>query len=494
MKRIITSCFILTLIAPVISLNADKEAYLKKWKEFEEKGRFEEAIAVYKKAAAQYPDEAWFEIFIAHSFNRLGKPERALPHYERAYKLMPEEDGIKANVYYGYLSFAAHLGFEKQDWKGAVLWYKKATLVRPDDCTAYNLLGNALRNARRHEDSYSAFLRAYELDANHVNGDLAANFRAGMLEGMNYCINHCKNRAVQFADLSLRAYPNDREMLTSAITVYLETDNVERAVSLVDAMPAGKERELARGAILLKTGTAEEAARIFESLSEDHPDDYLLDDRIASIFRSEIDSLKYSEQMASPYQKSVVAFNTRAVEKYFKAKPYNQRITIHPPLRGIFTIAQGAGGISFHNGLRGHYSYDLVQKMGDSIYTVAEGTVEFVEDTHPDNPVGAPVDLNAQGNGIIIRHGSIRSIYWHIQKGSAMVRRGDRVTAGQKIARIGNSGISGGPHLHFELKNDEDYTVPPVFTDLQRRPASSVTEWEPVTTLEPGFFFRYELR
>ena len=45
-----------------------------------------------------------------------------------------------------------------------------------------------------------------------------------------------------------------------------------------------------------------------------------------------------------------------------------------------------------------------------------------------------------------------RTIYAHLSK--AMVKKGDSVTRGQKIAKSGNSGLSTGPHLHYEVHHD----------------------------------------
>ena len=41
--------------------------------------------------------------------------------------------------------------------------------------------------------------------------------------------------------------------------------------------------------------------------------------------------------------------------------------------------------------------------------------------------------------------------YGHLQPGSVRVRRGQRVRTGERIGRLGNSGNSTGPHLHFQL-------------------------------------------
>ncbi|MGW9438180.1 M23 family metallopeptidase [Streptomyces sp. NPDC055607] len=48
------------------------------------------------------------------------------------------------------------------------------------------------------------------------------------------------------------------------------------------------------------------------------------------------------------------------------------------------------------------------------------------------------------------------AVYAHLRRGSLTVRAGDRVTAGQRLARCGNSGNSTEPHVHFHLMNGPD--------------------------------------
>jgi biotin carboxyl carrier protein len=52
----------------------------------------------------------------------------------------------------------------------------------------------------------------------------------------------------------------------------------------------------------------------------------------------------------------------------------------------------------------------------------------------------------------------VLSLLAHLQPGSVLVHAGDRVTAGQPLARVGSSGRSTGPHLHFELRDLGDAT------------------------------------
>ena len=48
--------------------------------------------------------------------------------------------------------------------------------------------------------------------------------------------------------------------------------------------------------------------------------------------------------------------------------------------------------------------------------------------------------------------------YAHLKPGSVRVQRGDRVRAGQVVGKLGNSGNTEGPHLHFELMNRPSIT------------------------------------
>ncbi|MFJ5729354.1 M23 family metallopeptidase [Streptomyces paradoxus] len=61
------------------------------------------------------------------------------------------------------------------------------------------------------------------------------------------------------------------------------------------------------------------------------------------------------------------------------------------------------------------------------------------------------------GNHLVLDLGDgIFAAYAHLQRGSLTVREGDRVQAGQPVARCGNSGNSSEPHLHFQLMDGPD--------------------------------------
>ena len=91
--------------------------------------------------------------------------------------------------------------------------------------------------------------------------------------------------------------------------------------------------------------------------------------------------------------------------------------------------------------------------FGAEVLAVADGTVTVAVDGVAER-TPPPIALElAPGNHIAIDLGRNRfAFYEHLQRGSVMVRPGDRVTRGQVIARLGSSGSSSiGPHLHFHI-------------------------------------------
>lgn len=76
------------------------------------------------------------------------------------------------------------------------------------------------------------------------------------------------------------------------------------------------------------------------------------------------------------------------------------------------------------------------------------------------------------GNFVLIEHaGGESSMYAHLQPGSVRVKVGDAVVAGQRIGRLGSSGNSTEPHLHFQVCDKPAVLhcagVPVVFDDIE---------------------------
>ncbi|MDL9978240.1 M23 family metallopeptidase [Microbacterium sp. ASV49] len=87
-----------------------------------------------------------------------------------------------------------------------------------------------------------------------------------------------------------------------------------------------------------------------------------------------------------------------------------------------------------------HYGVDLAPGCGYPIVAAASGTVVYAGDN------------GGYGNYVQIDHGGgIETGYGHIVNGGIQVRYGQRVSVGQVIAYVGNTGHSFGCHLHYEV-------------------------------------------
>lgn len=116
------------------------------------------------------------------------------------------------------------------------------------------------------------------------------------------------------------------------------------------------------------------------------------------------------------------------------------------PTRGANAISSYYGyrsayisGWSFHGGI------DIITGYGNStgvpVVASSSGTVVSVSKSY-----------RGYGHMVLIDHGGgLRTRYAHMQPGSITVYVGQKVYQGQQIGRIGSTGNSTGPHLHFEV-------------------------------------------
>ena len=106
-----------------------------------------------------------------------------------------------------------------------------------------------------------------------------------------------------------------------------------------------------------------------------------------------------------------------------------------------------------------HKGIDLTAATGTSVFAALDGQV-ILAGKH-----------KAYGNFVVVEHGNgVVTLYAHHKLN--LVREGDIVRRGQKIAEVGRTGNATGPHLHFELKVDGVQRNPlPVLNDEEEIPA-----------------------
>ena len=90
-----------------------------------------------------------------------------------------------------------------------------------------------------------------------------------------------------------------------------------------------------------------------------------------------------------------------------------------------------------------HFGYDMSQGCGADIFAAGPGTVTLAG------------RFGQFGNSVIIDHGAgTVTLYAHLADGSITVVKGQQVTAGTRVGGEGQTGLSYGCHLHFEVRQN----------------------------------------
>ena len=169
---------------------------------------------------------------------------------------------------------------------------------------------------------------------------------------------------------------------------------------------------------------------------------------------------------------------------------YEQKSELIFPLRGRFMVIRGSDFNEPHKkewsqqhaldiaGLGDHYEQLMSGEATENasyagwdreVLAPAGGRVVFARNDLADNPIAGQVDLATIsasgnrlqavfGNHLVIDHENGEfSVLGHLRQGSVVVAAGDRVEQGQVIGRLGNSGDSSSPHLHYHLMAGPTY-------------------------------------
>jgi Peptidase family M23 len=123
----------------------------------------------------------------------------------------------------------------------------------------------------------------------------------------------------------------------------------------------------------------------------------------------------------------------------------------HPHVRNALDFVRLVDGQAFVGAPEHGTSW---HSFGQPVLAPADGTVVSVRDDLADEPIGAIDQVPSVGNTIVLDIGGGRYVVLeHLQQGSALVRPGQSVTRGQRIAAVGDSGESLGPHLHVQIQD-----------------------------------------
>ena len=131
---------------------------------------------------------------------------------------------------------------------------------------------------------------------------------------------------------------------------------------------------------------------------------------------------------------------------------------IHMPVSGPERISSGFGNRTdpFTGRQAFHPGIDFPWPTGTTVMSAGAGKVVFVGQI---NGYGNVIDID-HGGGIVTRYGHLSAF---------LVNQGASVTTGTPIARVGSTGRSTGPHLHFEVRRDDAPVDPDYYLQAGKR-------------------------
>lgn len=129
-----------------------------------------------------------------------------------------------------------------------------------------------------------------------------------------------------------------------------------------------------------------------------------------------------------------------------------------------FTMITGEKSIGYCKDRDAHTGTDFAAPFGTPVYAATSGVIEkeysfayrcyYKTDAHHSDCLNGKPNAgnNRAGQGFKIKNDDgTYSLYFHFSK-KENLHVGDRVTAGQKIGEVGSTGLSSGPHLHYEMR------------------------------------------
>ncbi len=121
------------------------------------------------------------------------------------------------------------------------------------------------------------------------------------------------------------------------------------------------------------------------------------------------------------------------------------------PAKGAIYSGYGPRGKRFHHGI------DIGAQRGDIVKAAAPGKVIY-----------ADYNRGGFGNLVKISHFNGEYITYYAHNDKIFVQKGDYVRAGEAISKVGMTGRTTGPHLHFEIHKQNGQTINPL-TQLEPR-------------------------
>lgn len=184
---------------------------------------------------------------------------------------------------------------------------------------------------------------------------------------------------------------------------------------------------------------------------------------VQHILRVKGDESFFASIMVEPLQEKLLdssefegVYSTDEIEHFYLLgekidRPDMQIIPLPYLHNRAFKVSQGFNGSYSHTGFGNIFAIDIAMPVGETVTAVRKG---IVADARDDFSIGGPAQyfLDKANHVTVLHDDGSYAIYAHILHGSLAVNIGDSVEVGQGLARVGNTGFSTGPHLHFVIR------------------------------------------
>lgn len=150
------------------------------------------------------------------------------------------------------------------------------------------------------------------------------------------------------------------------------------------------------------------------------------------------------------YEEAVEGVNQMIDDAEYIKEKYKLKHAVQGTVTSIFGVRESDNKIvtAYHSGI------DVAANKGTNIYASIGGEV-----------IVAGTD-NAYGKYVMIQTDNMVTVYAHCSE--LKVKKGQKVKQGEIIAKVGSTGWSTGPHLHFEIRLDDRFVNPADVLDYSK--------------------------
>lgn len=155
--------------------------------------------------------------------------------------------------------------------------------------------------------------------------------------------------------------------------------------------------------------------------------------KFVPVLYSDVNNAQAKGDASETDSRPALVFTDRDIERFREPTTF-----LRWPARGALSSGFGLRTDPFQKKRRFHQGLDIAAPFGSPVYAASHGTVRHTG------------WMGSCGLGILIQHArGFRTLYCHLSQ--ILIGPNDAVTSGQYIGRIGSTGRSTGPHLHFGL-------------------------------------------